>query len=114
MPYVNITTAKKLDEGTKELLYSKIGGLMPTLPGKNLDNTLVCINSGADMFMRGKPNGGAFVSVQCYKESPAESKKDFSAKIYETLKEVLGLGPDDCVYMNFTEFETWAANGKYF
>lgn len=114
MPYVNITTAKKLDDATKNRLYAKIGELMPALPGKNLDNTLVCLSGGADMFMRGKPNGGVFVSVQCYKQSPEANKKDFSEKIYEALKEILELGPDDCVYMNFTEFETWAANGKYF
>ena len=113
MPYVNITTAKKLDDATKTLLYSKIGELMPVLPGKNTENTLVCISGGADMFMRGKANGGVFVSVQCYKKSPEESKKEFSEKIYELLTEVLGLESDDCVYMNFTEFENWAANGKY-
>jgi len=114
MPYVNVTTAKKLDAGTKARLYAKIGELMPTLPGKNLDNTLFAVEDGVDMFMKGKPNGGAFVSVQCYKKSPEESKKEFSEKIYEVLKEVLALGADDCVYMNFTEFDTWAANGKYF
>jgi len=114
MPYVSITTAKKLDCATKTELYLKIGELMPVLPGKNLDNTLLSINDGVDMFMRGKPNDGVFVSVQVYKKSPEDSKKEFSAKFCETLKEVLKLDPDGCVYMNFTEFENWAANGNYF
>ena len=113
MPYVNVTTAKKLDGDTKARLYSKIVELMPILPGKNSDNTLVCIKNG-DMFMRGKPNGGVFVGVQCYKKSPEDSKKEFSKKIFDALTEVLDLGPDDCVYMNFTEYDNWAANGNYF
>ena len=114
MPYVSITTAKKLDGGEKSKLYSKIGELMPVLPGKNPDNTLLSVSDGVDMFMKGKPNQGVFVSVQMYKKSPEDSKKEFSQKIYETLKDVLKLEADGCVYMNFTEFENWAANGNYF
>ena len=114
MPFVNITTAKKINEEKKAELYAKVGEIMPILPGKNLDNTFVCIADGADMFMRGKPNGGAFVSVQCYKKSPEDKKKEFSEKIYAVLKEALSLEPEDCVYMNFTEFDNWASNGNYF
>ena len=113
MPFVRIITAKTLDETAKASLYSKIGEIMPILPGKTLDNTFVCIEGGADMFMKGKPNGGAFVSVQCYKKSPEDSKKEFSKKIFEVLKDELKLEPADCVYMNFSEFENWAANGNY-
>jgi len=114
MPYVNITTAKKIDDVTKSELYSRIGELMPTLPGKNIDNTLLCINDGVSMFMKGKPNDGIFVSVQCYKKSPEDSKKEFSQKIYDVLKDILELSSESCVYMNFLEFENWASNGNYF
>ena len=114
MPYISVTTAKKLDDSTKAELNLKIGELMPTIPGKNSDNTLLSINDGIAMFKSGKPNDGVFVSVQCYKKSPEESKKEFSKKFYEMLKDVLKLSDDSCVYMNFTEFENWAANGNYF
>jgi len=114
MPYVNITTAKKLDCETKSELYKKIGEIMPVLPGKNIDNTLFAVNDGVAMYKGGEPNGGVFVGVQCYKKSPEENKKEFSGKVYEILKEVLGLADDDCVYMNFSEFENWASNGNYF
>ena len=113
MPFVNITTAKKINDGKKADLYSKVGAIMPVIPGKNLDNTLVCINDGASMFMKGSPNNGVFVSVQCYKKSPEESKKEFSRKIYAILKEVLELDSESCVYMNITEFDNWATNGNY-
>ena len=114
MPFVNITTAKKIDYATKFRLYGKIGELMPILPGKNLDNTQVCISDGVSMFMHGKAEDGVFVSVQCYKKSPEDSKKEFSKKVYDALKEVLELDSEDCVYMNFLEFENWASGGNYF
>ena len=114
MPFVSITTAKKIDAAKKSELSAKIGELMPVIPGKDIDNTLLCINDGVSMFKSGKPNDGVFVSVQCYKQSPEDSKKEFSKKIYELLKDILALDSEHCVYMNFTEFETWAANGNYF
>ena len=114
MPFVSITTAKKLDDNAKAELNSKIGGIMPVLPGKNIDNTLLCINDGVSMFKSGKVNDGVFVSVQVYKKSPEDSKKEFSQKIYELLKDVLKLEQNSCVYMNFTEFENWASGGNYF
>jgi phenylpyruvate tautomerase PptA (4-oxalocrotonate tautomerase family) len=114
MPYVSITTAKKLDCETKTKLYNKIGELMPTIPGKDLDNTLLSITDGAAMYKSGKPNNGVFVSVQCYKKSPEDSKKELAKKFYEVLKDVLELDGESCVYMNFPEFENWAANGDYF
>ena len=114
MPYVNITTAKKLDDQTKSELYARIGELMPVLPGKNLDNTLVAISDGVSIFKSGKPNNGVFVGVQCYKKSPEDSKKDFSQKVYDVLKDLLNLDGESCVYMNFTEYDNWAANGNYF
>ena len=113
MPYVSITTAKKLDDATKTKLYLKIGELMPILPGKNIDNTLLSLNDGVSMYMGGKPNDGVFISVQVYKKSPEENKKEFSAKIYAALTEILGID-GGCVYMNFTEFDTWASGGNYF
>ena len=113
MPYVNITTAKKIDEKTKADLYAKVGEIMPVLPGKNIDNTLFAVNDGIAMFKSGKPNDGVFVSVQCYKKSPEEEKKEFSKKIYEILKDVLKID-GGCVYMNFTEYENWASDGNYF
>ena len=113
MPFVRVTTAKKLDDNMKSELYSKIGGIMSVLPGKNIDNTLLCVNDGVSMFMNGELNNGVFVSVQVYKKSPEDSKKEFSEKIYAILKEILG-ADIGCVYMNFTEYENWAANGNYF
>ena len=113
MPFVRVTTAKKLDDNAKSELYSKIGAIMPVLPGKNIDNTLLCVNDGVSMYMNGKLNDGVFISVQVYKKSPEDSKKEFSEKIYAILKEILGTDIG-CVYMNFTEYENWAANGNYF
>ena len=114
MPYVSITTAKKIECPLKEKLNQEICEIMPVLPGKDRDNTLLAIIDGASMFKSGAPNDGVFVEVRLYKKSPEENKKEFAGKIHAILKNLLELPDDGCVYMNYLEFENWAANGDYF
>jgi len=114
MPFVRITTAKKLDASTKDKLHGEVIKIMPTLPGKDKDNTLLCIEDGVNMFMHGKPNDGIFTDVRLFKKSPEDAKKEFSKKINAIFKDVLKMTDDDCFYMNFVEFDNWSSNGNYF
>ena len=114
MPYVSITTAKKIDAPTKDRLNREICEIMPVLPGKDKDNTLLCIIDGVSMFKSGEENDGVFAEVRLYKKSPEQNKKEFAKKMHGILKNVLELEETGCVYMNYIEFENWAANGNYF
>ena len=107
MPYVSITTAKKVDAPKKEKLNQEICAIMTTLPGKNKDNTLLTIIDEAVMYKSGTPNGGAFVEVRLFGESPADAKAEFAKKLKSILTDVLSLAGDDCLYMNYIENETW-------
>ncbi|MCL2099327.1 MAG: 4-oxalocrotonate tautomerase family protein [Oscillospiraceae bacterium] len=115
MPYVHITSAKKIDDAVKEKLNLGICEIISTLPGKDKDNTLLAITDcGTAMFKSGAYNHGVFVEVRLYKKSPEENKKALAEKMYELLKKTLDLPEDGCVYMNYLEFDNWAANGNYF
>ena len=115
MPYVHITTSKKIEDAAKETLNQEIGKIISTLPGKDKDNTLLAITDcGTSMFKSGAPNHGVFVEVRLYKQSPEENKKELAEKMYDLLKKTLELPEDGCVYMNYLEFDNWASNGNYF
>lgn len=114
MPFVNIKSVKKIDAVKREAIHQQICELMPTLPGKNADNTLLCIEDEKIMFMHKKPVDGVFVEVRMYKDSPEEAKKLFASKLQEILVRNLELGSDSCVYLNYLAFDNWAANGNYF
>ena len=107
MPYVSITTAKKVDDSARERLNQEIGGIMSVLPTKNKDNTLIAIIDEVPMFKSGAPNDGVFLEVRLFKQSPEDAKKEFAQKIRAILKDVLKLGENDCLYMNYIENETW-------
>jgi phenylpyruvate tautomerase PptA (4-oxalocrotonate tautomerase family) len=113
MPYVSITTAKKIDSAAKEKLNKEICDIMPILPGKDKDNTLLCIIDGTAMYKSGAPNDGVFIEVRLFKKSPEDAKKEFAQKIHALLKDVLKLEDSSCTYMNYIEFDNWAANGNY-
>ena len=112
MPQVNVFTARRLDEAAKNALQLEIGGSMPILPGKDTDNTAICVCDGCAMYRYGKPSNGAFVDIRLLKPSPEESKKAFAEKLFTILKDTLDIDPDR-VYMNFIELEHWASGGGY-
>ena len=113
MPQLNINIGKKLDESTKNKLQLEIGNNMEILPGKNIGNTMICINDGLSMFKNGVPIDGIFTDVRLYKSSPEENKKQFAEKLFSIFENILGV-KSDAVYMNFTEMPSWASGGNYF
>ena len=113
MPQVNINVSKKLDDSTKNKLQLEIGNNMSILPGKNIENTMICINDGVSMFKNGEAVEGIFADIRLYKSSPEESKKELAEKLFSIFENVLGI-KSNAVYMNFTEMPNWASGGSYF
>lgn len=113
MPYINITTAKKLDDSTKNTLQLEIGNNMTIIPGKNIGNTVFAINDGISMYKNGQPLDGIFVDIRLYKSSPEDSKKQFAEKLFSIFQDILNVKPE-CTQINFTEMPAWASGGNYF
>jgi len=113
MPQVNITVSKKLDDSTKNTLQFEIGTSIAILPGKNIGNAMICIQDGVSTYKNGEPVDGLFAEIRLYKNSPEESKKEYSEKLFQIFESVLGIKPE-LVYINFVELATWAAGGSYF
>ena len=112
MPQLNLTVSQSLTVEKKHDLQLTIGNSMGLLPGKTLDNTIICIQDGCAMFKGGKPLDGAFADIRLFKASPEESKKAFSEKLFAILKDSLGIDPGG-VYINFIELDHWASRGTY-
>ena len=113
MPQINITVAKRIDEKKKDEFQLELGRNMEILPGKNIENTAICICDGCAMFKNGKPIDGAFVDIRLFKNSPEESKKAFAEKLFSIFKTILNI-ESGYIYMNFIELQHWASGGNYF
>ena len=112
MPHMNICISKPVDKQTKNTLQTEIGNIMSTIPGKNISNTLFCICDCCVMYKDGQQLEGVFTDVRLFKNSPDESKKEFSMKLFEIYEKVLGIPPSN-VQINFIEMPNWASNGSY-
>ena len=58
------------------------------------------------MFREGVPHDGVFVDVRLYRESPQDSKREFTQKLSTIFEEVLGL-PKERLQVNFLELSDW-------
>lgn len=111
MPYVHISTTKPLTKNEKEELSEKVAALMPLLPGKSRDNTMIQIDDGCFIRM-GDKKECVMIDMRVYKASPEENKKEYSEKLMAMLEEELGI-PLANIYFNITEMEHWASRGNY-
>ena len=112
MPYIHLHITQELSAEKREELQLAIGAIMPLIPEKNMNNTMIELTGGAALYMRGGPINGAFMELRVYKASPEDAKAAFFAALSALLEEKLGIAPKD-VYGNITEMPHWCAGGKY-
>lgn len=113
MPYIDIRVSKKVEEQTRDALQRDIAGSMELIPGKTAANTVICISDGYSIYKNTQPMEAAFIDVRLYKNSPAESKKAFTERIFNIIEATLHIPPSN-VQINFVELPDWASNGNYF
>lgn len=112
MPYIHLHIAQELTYEKREELQLAIGAIMPLIPEKNMNNTMIEITDGVALYMRGGAINGAFMDLRVYMPSPENAKQAFFAALSSLLEEKLGIAPKD-VYGNITEMQHWCAGGKY-
>ena len=112
MPHVDIRAAKRVTAQKKNELQREIGESMHLIPGKTIANTVIAISGDHSLFKNGEPLDGAFVDVRLFKNSPDESKKIFSEKVFSIIETVLEIPPGN-VQINFVELPNWASGGSF-
>jgi phenylpyruvate tautomerase PptA (4-oxalocrotonate tautomerase family) len=111
MPYFQLHTSRTLSGAEKHGLCEEIGKLMPLLPGKSRDNTMMCVMDGCYMELGGA-EPALNLDVRLFKPSPAENKKAFAEKISALLGEKLGVKPER-MSINIAEHSCWTSGGVY-
>ena len=111
MPYLHLSASPELTKDEISALREDIAALMPILPGKTRENTMIHITGGCAI-SKGDPSVPAlFIEVRTYKESPADARKEFAAQLTATLSEKLGV-PGENIYMNIIALDEWYSGRK--
>jgi len=110
MPYVSINITKKLSDAEKNTLQEAVTNAITVIPDKTPEHTTVCITDGCAFYKNCKPQEvGGFVDVRLFKNSPKESKVEYSKKLFGIFEEQLGM-PKENLHVNYLEIFDWGAN----
>lgn len=112
MPFVSVTTSKKLSQEQFISIKSKLGQSISVIATKVEAGTMIKIDDCQTFYKGGiEQEAAAFVEVRLFGEAVFEEKKAFTDVIFKTLLEVAGIEPA-YIYINFLEFNVWGSNGN--
>jgi hypothetical protein len=111
MPYLSVRTATPLTAAQIDTLQKELGELISVIPGKNIDNCMIDLTGGCNLFMGGKPLNGAFADLRLMGPAPDDTKDTFVNKFCALLDKHLGI-PDKNIYVNLLEQNQWGSSGK--
>ena len=112
MPFINVHIGKPVSEEKKEELMRAITSHMPIIPGKTIDNTMIEISGGRDMFMGGEKRDLIFVDMRVYGPAPAAAKDEFVAALTKEFEDRLEI-PKNQQYYNIIELPGWGSGGGF-
>lgn len=111
MPYLQLNTSVSLSESEKKALFDEIGELMPLIPGKSRQNTMMHFIGGQTMEL-GDAEPCLYLEVRLYKPAPYENKQAFTSQICALLEKKLGV-QQSRMYVNLVEMQEWGSGGQY-
>lgn len=109
MPYLHLSVQNPLTAEEKHELCESIGPLMPLLPGKTRQNTMMHIEDSCTIEL-GDASPCLFLEVRMFKASPEDAKQAFVKAISDLLEKKLSV-PKNRMYINLTELDSWGSNG---
>ena len=114
MPYININTSAEVTAEKGELLKSKLGKAIETIPGKNETWLMISVEDNQKMWFRGDDSApSAMVEVKIYGSADKMYYDAMTSSVCSILDEVLGV-PSDRTYVKYEECFNWGWNGSNF
>ena len=113
MPYVHLNVSRPLTDEQIEQARQAIASIMPELPGKNRDNTMIHITGSCALSMGDAGLPCMFLEARLYKPSPEENKKEFVKKAADALCKLFDIAPER-MYVNIIELSAWGVGERFF
>ncbi|MCL2059905.1 MAG: phenylpyruvate tautomerase MIF-related protein [Oscillospiraceae bacterium] len=111
MPYLQLNTSVRLSDTEKHDLCEEIGKIMPAIPGKTRQNTMMYINDGCYMEMGDAANPMLNLEVRLLGNESDDIKKDYIGKITKLFEDKLKVQPS-YMYINLIPYDDWGVNGS--
>ncbi|NLV51498.1 MAG: hypothetical protein GXY20_12500 [Clostridiales bacterium] len=113
MPYITVNTAKKIEPDAEQKLVDAIGVSLSSIPGKDVQWTMVAVNNAVNMYFGGKKQDDmVFLDVKYVGKQEYHRKKEFTRSALAAVHEILGT-PMDRICLTISEFNNWGALGDF-
>ncbi|HBU12449.1 MAG TPA: hypothetical protein DEB31_06900 [Clostridiales bacterium] len=112
MPYVNISTTKKMNEDEKQTLLGQVGRAITLIPGKAAEGTLIKLDAGATLVKKGAEGDLCMTQAYLYGESPHEAKDSFVREMFRYYTEEMGI-PQKNIYISVEGCRNWGFDGWF-
>jgi hypothetical protein len=110
MPYINITTTKKLDTTAMETIKADLGKAITLIPGKNEGGLMIAFNE-SETYHGGTKVDCAFISLKIFGTTTKEAFAAFGTEATKSISANAGVAPNH-IYINFEEHKIWMSNGN--
>jgi len=110
MPFVQLTTSVSLGKEEKHDLCEEIGKLMPLIPEKNRDNTMIAILDGCYMEKGNNDLPSLNLVVRLLGAAGDGIKKNYIEQVTKLFEDKLKIRPDH-IFINIVALDDWGANG---
>ena len=113
MPYIRISTTKKLNDEQQAALVSGLGKAIEVIPGKDGRGLIVDMEDGKTMYSGGvKQDNLVFADVRYYSNFEYHIKKNFTVAVFDAISKVLGTAKDK-MFLTITEYNNWGGFGDF-
>ena len=114
MPFIDSKITLKLSDEKKELLKTKLGQIITTIPGKSESFLMVGFNDNYSLFFGGqKLEKGAFVEVKIFGTASSDVLNKVTSQICQLYKDELDINPS-AIYVKYEFVDHWGWNGSNF
>lgn len=111
MPFIRVTTNRKLTLHQEVEIKEELGKLITILPNKKEENLMIHMEDNQIMYFRGEDEKCMMVTIALYKESPLEAKQQFTREMTAMLEAVTSIPVKD-QYVSFMEYPNWGKQGE--
>lgn len=113
MPFIRLTTNRKLTLQQEIKIKEELGKLITIIPNKKEESLMIHMEDNQIMYFRGSDSSCMMMTVSLYNTAPLDAKQKFTEMVGKMIEEVANIPMQD-QYLSFTEYSNWGKNGILF
>lgn len=113
MPYIRVTTDKKITDEIDAALVSELGKAIELIPGKDERWLMISCHGTERIAFRGVRGNACMIEVDLLGSATPAAYSSLTQELTRIAADVLGV-PGDRTYVKYGEYSSWGYDGENF